>query len=119
MLTDVSNTRTSNLYLNIALTAIIVLFLIFAAAQAVSLGEPTQVAAPRASETGSDYYQRHPELRVSEAGDFPLRHPSWTTNAQPAAIPVTGGAEATDYFQRHSQLNDRPGIACESPVDCR
>jgi hypothetical protein len=103
MLTDISNTRTSNLYLTIALTAIIVLFMVFAADPAISLGEPASVA----SETGSDYYQRHPELRISGAGvvdiagDFYLRHPAWTANAQPAAIPVTGGAEASDYFQRH------------------
>jgi hypothetical protein len=122
MLTDISNTRNSNLFLTIALTAIIVLFLIFAAAPAISLGEPAQVAAPGASETGSDYYHRHPELRVSGAGaadDFYLRHRAWTVSAQPAAISVTGSVEASDYFQRHPELIGRPGMACESPVDCR
>jgi len=76
----------------------------------------------------SDYYERHPELSgsaapiVDIAGDFALRHPEWTISIQNAAIPVTGNSEASDYFQRHPELSaaaERPGMACESPVDCR
>ncbi|HEX6034601.1 MAG TPA: hypothetical protein VFY83_09220 [Anaerolineales bacterium] len=60
----------------------------------------------------SDYRERHPELRAS-------------------VVPVTGNSEASDYFQRHPNLSvagvstplaesrERPGMACESPVDCR
>lgn len=103
MLTELSNTRSSNLYLTLALTVLIVVILSFAAAPAISLGKPAPVAAAAASETGSDYYQRHPELRVSGAG---------TTD-------LYGRVEGSDYFGRHPELNDRPGMACESPVDCR
>jgi hypothetical protein len=53
-----------------------------------------------------DYFQRHPELRVSAgagmvvdvAGDFYLRHTDWASNM---GIPVTGSSEAEDYFMRH------------------
>ena len=114
MFTVLSNTRKSDLYLTIALTIIIVVFLSLAAVPGISLGKLAPVAAPGASETAFDYYQRHPELRVPAAGaadvagDFYLRHPAWTANAQPAAIPVTGSADTSDYLERHPELNDRP-----------
>jgi hypothetical protein len=56
----------------------------------------------------TDYYARHPELRLSAgsiadlAGDFSLRHPEWTISVQNATIPMTGILEASDYFQRYS-----------------
>lgn len=85
------------------------------------------------SEVGSDYYLRHPELRASGAiiidttVDYFLRHPEWVANAQNAVVPVTGNSETSDYFQRHYELSapilaeslETPGLACESPVDCR
>lgn len=77
--------------------------------------------------TGSDYYGRHPKLNVpgvliiDATGDFYLRHPEWTI------APVTVNTEGSDYFQRHPELSapvlteslETPGLACESPVDCR
>lgn len=60
------------------------------------------------SVAGSDYYQRHLELRARAVGlnsDFALRHPEWAVSAQSAVVPVTGAAEASDYFQRHPELS--------------
>lgn len=81
----------------------------------------------------SDYYQRHPALSASVGNvldltaDFYQRHPEWAANVQSVAVPVTGISEASDYYLRHPELNaaplvgslETPGLACESPVDCR
>lgn len=114
MFTVLSNTRNSNLFLIGALAIVVITFLTLAVVPAITAPQAAPAPAVRLSETGSDYYQRHPELRVPAAGaadvadDFYLRHPAWTANAQSAAIPVTGSAEASDYFERHPELNDRP-----------
>jgi hypothetical protein len=110
MFTVLSNSRNSNLYLIASLVTATILLLTFAVVPAISLGKQAPVAVPGASETGSDYYLRHLELRVPAAvnidvqGDFHLRHPGWS--AAGVAMP------AAENFQR-------PGMACESPVDCR
>jgi hypothetical protein len=158
MFTVLSNTRNSNLYLAAALAIAMVVLLTFVVAPAISAPRPVAAPMARLSEAGSDYYLRHPELRISAAlvtyiaGDFYLRHPEWASNVQNAAIPVTGNSDTSDYFQRHQELNapaeidgtglyqnypgawvsraagvatplaeslERPGMACESPVDCR
>ena len=54
------------------------------------------------------------------------------SDPKPVLIPVSGVSEPAsdypDYFQRHSEVKvstplteslERPGMACESPVDCR
>ena len=118
-----------------ALAIVVITLLTLAAVPAVSAPQPALAPAPRLSEAGSDYYQRHAAPRDStalgtdRAGDFYLRHPEWASNVQNAAIPVTGNSEASDYFQRHHELSapaeidrtslETPGLACESPVDCR
>jgi hypothetical protein len=80
----------------------------------------------------SDFYQRQAELSpaamvADRTDDFYLRHLEWTGNAQNAVVPMTGNSEASDYFQRHRERSapvlteslETPGLACESPVDCR
>ena len=131
MFTVLSNTRSSNLFLVGVLAIVVITLLTLAIVPAVSAPQPALAPAPRLSEAGSDYYLRHYELRVSAAlatyiaSDFYLRHPEWASNVQNAAIPVTGHSEASDYFQRHHELSapleslETPGLACESPVDCR
>lgn len=137
MFTVLSNTRNSNLVLISALAIVMITLLIFAVVPAVSAPRPAPAPMARLSEAGSDYYLRHPELRISVAlaaymaSDFYLRHPEWASSLQNATIPVTGNSEAEDYFQRYREQNTesvvapiteslkRPGMACESPVDCR
>jgi hypothetical protein len=110
MFTVLSNTRNFNLYLIAALAIMMVVLLTFAVAPATSAPNPVLAPVSGFSETGSDYYQRHPELRAS---------------VQDAARPVTDNSEGSDYFQRHPELSapieslETPGMACESPVDCR
>ena len=119
MFTVLSNTRNSYLYLIAALATATVILLTLAFVPAISAPESVLVPVTGNSERTSDYFQRHPELRVSvvpgaePASDFYLRHPEWSI------APVAVNSEASDYFQRHPELNDRPGMACESPVDCR
>lgn len=134
MFTVLSNTRNSNLVLIGALALVGITLLTLAVAPAVSVPQPAAAPVARLSEAGSDYYLRHPELRISEAlaahiaSDFYLRHPEWGSNIQNAAIPVTGNSDTSDYFQRYREqgaagvvtsLDESPGMACESPVDCR
>lgn len=131
MFTVLSNTRNFNLYLIAALAIMMVILLSFAVAPAISDPKPVLVPAGGISQPASDYYQRHPELRlpvavvVDRTGDFYQRHPEWASNVQNVAIPVTANSEASDYFQRHPELSapieslETPGLACESPVDCR
>lgn len=78
MFTVLSNTRNFNLYLIAALAIVMAVLLTFAVVPAISTSEPVLVPVTGSSQAGSDYYERHPELRV---------------------LP--------------------PGLACESPVDCR
>ena len=96
----------------------------------------------------SDYHERQAAMSVAEVADFYQRHPDWVS-IQQAVIPVVGSSETSDYFQRHRELStpaetdrtdlyqnypgawvsrgagvaadslERPGMACESPVDCR
>lgn len=134
MFTVLSDTRNSNLFLIAALAIVVITLLTLAFVPAISAPQPALAPASRLSEAGSDYYQRHSEARVSMApaigmdGDFYLRHPEWTSNVQNVSIPGTGISEAVDYFQRHHELSaaapllaspETPGMACESPVDCR
>lgn len=137
MFTVLSNTRNSNLYLIAALAITTVILLTFAVAPAISAPKSVIVPSTGISESTSDYFQRHPEVRVSTAlgtdmaGDFYLRHTESASNIQNAAIPVTDNSEASDYFERHHERSaagvatpltgslETPGLACESPVDCR
>ncbi len=137
MFTVLSNTRSSNLFLIGALAIVVITLLILAVVPAISVPQPAAAPAARLSEAGSDYYERHPDVRVSTAlgtdntGDFYLRHPEWASNVETAAISLAGKYEGSDYFQRHPELSaagvatplaeslETPGLACESPVDCR
>lgn len=140
MFTVLSNTRNSNLYLAAALAIAIVALLTFAVAPAISAPQPVAAPMARLSEAGSDYYLRHPELRISAAlatyiaGDFYLRHPEWASNVQNATIPVTGISAAGAPLDECIDVSIgelaacrsaaqtpvlTPGLACESPVDCR
>jgi hypothetical protein len=111
MFTVLSKTRNSNLYLIAALATLIVVLLTFAVAPTIAAPKPVLVPVTGISEAASDYFQRHPELKVpavvtaNMAGDFSLRHPEWTIGVQKAAIPVAGMFEASDYFQRHTELS--------------
>ena len=119
MFTVIPNTRPANLFLITALAILTVVLLTLSVYPAVSA--PKQVAIPMTGklETESDYYQRHPELRIWAAtvpdmvADFALRHPEWTVSVQNAAVPVTGITEASDFFQRHPGLN----VSVESAAD--
>ena len=140
MFTVLSNTRNFNLYLISALAIMVVVLLTFAVAPAISAPKPVLVPVSGISEAGSDYYLRHPELRISAAlatyiaGDFYLRHPEWASNVQNAAIPVTGISAADAPLDECIDVSigelaacrgavqttvQTPGLACESPVDCR
>lgn len=131
MFTVLSNIRNSNLFLIGALAIVVITLLTLAIVPAISAPQPALAPAPRLSEAGSDYYQRHPELNapvasaVDLAGDFYQRHPNWASNIQNLVAPVTGISESLDYFQRHPELSapieslETPELACESPVDCR
>ena len=140
MFTVLSNTRNSNLYLAAALAMAIVVLLTFAVAPAILAPQPVAAPMARLSEAGSDYYLRHPELRISAAlatyiaGDFYVRHPEWASNVQNAAIPVTGISAADAPLDECIDVSigelaacrgavqttvQTPGLACESPVDCR
>ena len=89
------------------------------------------------------------ESTANSNDDFFQRYPGqWVSRAAGVAVPVTGSSAAPDYFQRHPALNASanvpvdecvdvsmgelaacrrsvqtpiltPGLACESPVDCR
>jgi hypothetical protein len=112
MFTVLSNTRNSNLFLIGVLAILMVVLLTFAVAPAISAPEPVIVPVTDLSETSSDYYQRHPELRASAAivgdvtDDLYQRHPEWISRAAGVATPL-------------AESQERPGMACESPVDCR
>ena len=110
MFTVLSNTRNSSLYLIAALVAIVVVLLTFAVIPDISAPKPAAVPMTGLSAAGSDYDERHPELKVSEAAvvdlgdDFYLRHPEWLNTVQNTGISVTGVLEGSDYFQRHPEL---------------
>jgi hypothetical protein len=107
MFTVLSNTRNSNLYLIAALAVMAIVLVTFSLAPKISTSQAATVPVTELSAAGSDYYQRHLDLRAPAAGlngDFALRHPEWMTVAHIVAIPVTGGAESLDYFQRHPEL---------------
>lgn len=112
MFTVLSNTRNSGLYLIAALAVMIIVLLTFVIAPAISASRPASAPVMIVSESGSDYYQRHPELRVSTApvsslmSDFFQRHPDWISSIQIAAVPVTGVSGVSDYFQRHPEWAD-------------
>ena len=89
MFTVLSNTRNSNLLLIGALAIVLITLLILAVAPAISVPQPAPVSGARLSEAGSDYYERHPDLRAAGAAASLVAHP------------------------------ETPGMACESPVDCR
>ena len=123
MFTVLSNTRNSGLYLIAALAVMIIVLLTFVIAPAISASRPASAPAMIVSESGSDYYQRHPELRVSAApvsslrSDFFQRHPDWISSVQIAAVPVTGVSGASDYFQRHSELRVSAASAADVAGD--
>jgi hypothetical protein len=118
MFTALSNTRNSSLYLIAALATMAVVLLTFAVVPVISAPKPAPMPVIGVSAVGSDYYERHLELRVpgliDMSGDFFRRHPEWAANVQSAAIPVTGLSEASDYFQRHSELIAPAGIAVDA-----
>ena len=109
MFTVLSNTRNTNLYL---IAALAVILLTFAVVPAISTPEPVLVPVTGMSEAGSDYYERHPELSAAAAivgdvtDDLYQRHPEWVSRAAGVTTPLAESLE-------------RPGMACESPVDCR
>lgn len=114
MFTVLSNTRNNNLYLAAALAIVMVLVVwILVAAQTILAPAPVLIPVTSMSTAGSDYYERHPELRLGAAapvdatGDFYLRHPGWiSAKGDPQVIiPVTGSAVYADYFERHPELN--------------
>ena len=80
----------------------------------MAISNPKSNVSLAADQGASDFYQRHPDW-------------TWASNAQNSVVPVTGNSEASDYFQRHPELSapvlaesqETPGLACESPVDCR
>jgi hypothetical protein len=109
MFTVIPNTRPANLFLIGALTILTVVLLTLSVYPAISA--PKQILVPLTGnlETGSDYYQRHPELRAlatapDRTADFALRHPAWNVGVPSAAIPLTGILETSDYFVRHPEL---------------
>jgi len=111
MFTVLSNTRNSNLYLTVALAIAMIVLLTFAIAPAITTSGPVVIPVTSNSETASDYFQRHPELKVPAAvagdrtSDFSLRHPEWILSVSNTVVPVTGIFEASDYFQRHPELS--------------
>lgn len=120
MFTVLSKTRNSNPSLIAALAVMTVVLLTFAVIPGISAPESALVSMTSVSAIGSEYYERHPELRVSGAividttGDFFLRHPEWTADVQNVAIPVTGISEVSDYFQRHPELSAAAEIAVDT-----
>ena len=85
----------------------VVVLLTFAIAPALSAPRPATPPPTDIWAAGSDYYERHPELKVPGvdlAGDFYLRHPNWSSIVQIAGILLTGALEASDYFERHPEL---------------
>jgi hypothetical protein len=110
MFTVLSNTRSSNLILIGALAIVLITLLTLAVVPAISVPESVPVPAVRFSEAGSDYYQRHPQLSISAAlgadaaSDYHLRHP---------------GLSGADVITPLVASPETPGMACESPVDCR
>jgi hypothetical protein len=79
----------------------------------------------------SDYFLRHSE-RTTELSDFYQRHTDGTVERISAGIPVTGADKLSDFYQRFqarttsagvatplAESLETPGMACESPVDCR
>ena len=110
MFTVLSKSRNTNLYLLAALAILAVVLMIFVSVPAISAPKPAAVPATSLLSAVSDYYERHPELRMSGnavvdlGGDFYLRHPERISTVQNAGIPVTGASEASDYFLRHPEL---------------
>ena len=116
MFTVLSNTRNSNFFLIAALAVMVVILSTFAVVPAISAPNSADVVVAGASESRSDYYERHLELRAPAAGlngDFALRHPEWTISVRSAAVPVTGAFEASDYFQRHPELSVSAGLTVD------
>ncbi len=134
MFTVLSNTRNSNLFLIGALAIVVIALLTLAIVPAISAPQPAFAPAPRLSEAGSDFYQRHPDwtwtvstinaVGNSTLSDYFQRHPELTA-------PADASVDMTDYFFRHTELSaaavtmplakslETPALACESPVDCR
>jgi hypothetical protein len=154
MFTVLSNTRNSNLFLIGALAIVIIALLTIAIVPAISAPQPAFAPAPRLSEAGSDFYQRHPDwtwtvstinaVGNSALSDYFQRHPELTVPSilglrasdyfqrhPELTAPADASVDMTDYFFRHSELSaagvttslpeslETPGLACESPVDCR
>jgi hypothetical protein len=151
MFTVLSKNHNSNLFLIGALAIAVVALLTLTVAPAISAPQADPAPAPRLSEAGSDYYQRHPELSApgGMTGDWYQKYPGeWASRGAAVAVPATGSSAGSDYFQRHPELSTSantpldecvdvsigelaacrlagqtpvltPGLACESPVDCR
>jgi hypothetical protein len=119
MFTVLSNTRNSSLYLIAALAVAVVVLLTFAVAPVISASKPVTVPVTVNSEASSDYFWRHPELRISAApavgmsSDFYQRHQEWVSSVE-KIVPVTGSTEFLDYFQRHLALCAPAGIAVDT-----
>ena len=107
MFTVLSNTRNSNLFVIGALAIVVIALLTLAIVPAISARQPAFAPAPRLSEAGSDFYQRHPDwtwavrngnsVESSALSDYFQRHPELTT-------PSILGLDASDYFMRHPEL---------------
>jgi len=57
----------------------------------VAVSYPRSKASLAADQSGSDFYQRHPDWM-------------WTVKDQNAVVPITGEAAFPDYYQRHPEL---------------
>ena len=107
MFTVLSDTRNSNLFLLGALAIVIIALSTLPIIPTISEPQPAFAPAPRLSEAGSDFYQRHPDwtwtVRNANAvgslapSDYFQRHPELT-------VPSVIGLGAPDYFQRHPEL---------------
>ena len=106
MFTVLSKNRNSDLFLIGALAIAVVALLTLTVAPAISAPQADPAPAPRLSEVGSDYYQRHPELSTS--ANTPLDECVDVSIGELAACRLAGQTPVLT-----------PGQACESPVDCR
>jgi len=104
----------------------------------MAVSNPLSSASPARDQGASDFYQQHPDwmwaindqnVVIPLTGDaaFPdyhQRHPE-------LSVRVEASVDTTDYYFRHPELSaagvstplaaslETPGLACESPVDCR
>ena len=117
---------------------ILVLGVISVLLVSMAVSNPFSNTSAMADQESSDFFQRHPDWQwlaseqkaiIALTGDaaFPdyhQRHPE-------LSVRVEASVDITDYYFRHPELSaagvstalaaslETPGLACESPVDCR